>query len=318
MANESADNTVKVKGSVFTNSGFVFIFSVLISYPLVMLISLLNGIIPFEIQYVMSSVLPYLFQTTAIFLFVRWYKIKGIMAFKRPGIPSLLLMIPLIAFIYPFVLFLSALVSYLFPSGTLNLSDSSVNSIKNLGIVGAIVLLAVVPAVFEELLCRGFIYGIFRNRSFISALLVSSISFALLHRNVEQAVYTFLFGMVLCVVREMTGSVFPGMLAHMLFNGISVISMFRNDRVPDSNVYIEKATEITIAQNVDFGYFWFSHIHLFIISMLGLSLAVIMFMLLKKFNGFKGDLSADKTVPAVSVTYVIGWVLCVVLGFLLK
>jgi len=88
--------------------------------------------------------------------------------------------------------------------------------------------LAVIPAVCEELFFRGFLMNALKTRSFRwkSAWLWSSFLFAGFHVIVDQSLTlerfpaTFMLGMVLGWIRISTGSVIPGILMHVVSNGL--------------------------------------------------------------------------------------------------
>ncbi|HZT82943.1 MAG TPA: CPBP family intramembrane glutamic endopeptidase, partial [Gemmataceae bacterium] len=83
--------------------------------------------------------------------------------------------------------------------------------------------LAVLPAVCEELAFRGLILAGLRQRFRPwTAILLSSLLFALYHMNVFQLLPAFAFGVVLGLLAVRSGSVLPGMLLHLLHNGLLV------------------------------------------------------------------------------------------------
>jgi sodium transport system permease protein len=84
-------------------------------------------------------------------------------------------------------------------------------------------VLGVLPAVAEELAFRGFILsGLKRRFTPGAAVVFSSFLFALYHFNVFQLLPAFLLGLVLGTLALRTGSILPGMLFHMLHNGLLV------------------------------------------------------------------------------------------------
>ena len=79
------------------------------------------------------------------------------------------------------------------------------------------------PAVCEELAFRGFILSGLRRRFPVwTAILISSLLFAFYHLNAFQALPTFILGVVLGVLAVRSGSIFPGMLFHLLYNGMLI------------------------------------------------------------------------------------------------
>jgi sodium transport system permease protein len=86
-----------------------------------------------------------------------------------------------------------------------------------------LVVYVFLPALCEELAFRGFILSGLRRRFPVwTAILISSFLFALSHMNVFQALPTFILGVVLSVLTVYSGSVFPGMLFHLLYNGMLI------------------------------------------------------------------------------------------------
>jgi sodium transport system permease protein len=82
-------------------------------------------------------------------------------------------------------------------------------------------LLAVLPPVCEELLCRGFLLSSFRARfGDLQAILFSAILFGLLHLDVHRVPATAFAGLALGYIRLRTGSIVPAVLFHMTYNGI--------------------------------------------------------------------------------------------------
>jgi sodium transport system permease protein len=86
-----------------------------------------------------------------------------------------------------------------------------------------LVVFVLLPAVCEELAFRGFILSGLRRRFPVwTAILISSLLFAVYHLNAFQALPTFILGVVLGVLTVRSGSIFPGMLFHLLYNGMLI------------------------------------------------------------------------------------------------
>ncbi len=90
---------------------------------------------------------------------------------------------------------------------------------RNLGYPLAILLVAVSPAVCEEILWRGTFQGELsqRQRPLRTALVVAFF-FGLFHLSIERLIPTALAGFALAMVRERSGSIFPAMILHGLYN----------------------------------------------------------------------------------------------------
>lgn len=100
-----------------------------------------------------------------------------------------------------------------------------INSIGRLFI--ALLVLGVVPAICEELIFRGVIFGGLR-RSFgmWTSVLLSALMFALMHQSLVQLLYPFILGCVLAVVMEKTGNILYTILIHMFNNFATILLTF--------------------------------------------------------------------------------------------
>jgi sodium transport system permease protein len=84
-------------------------------------------------------------------------------------------------------------------------------------------VLAVAPALAEELAFRGFILsGLQSLRSNIKAIIISSILFGAAHTILQQSIVTFFVGCVLGFIAVQTKSLIPCMLYHLPHNGLSI------------------------------------------------------------------------------------------------
>jgi membrane protease YdiL (CAAX protease family) len=97
---------------------------------------------------------------------------------------------------------------------------------QELGLPGMIFLVAVLPAIVEELAFRGLLLhwlavAITPNK----ALILSSALFMALHFSILSAPYLFAVGMLLGFARLKTGSLYPSMLIHFLHN-LAVVVLF--------------------------------------------------------------------------------------------
>lgn len=122
-----------------------------------------------------------------------------------------------------------------------NIFDS-VNMIPDNGFWGNILLvfgLALVPAIFEELLFRKWILNISKKYGLLFAVIFSSLLFGLYHMNLNQAIFAFLIGILFGIIAIKTGSIKLTVLLHFLNNlyaciltileeGTVAYSMFNN------------------------------------------------------------------------------------------
>ena len=96
----------------------------------------------------------------------------------------------------------------------------------------AFLSLVLVAPIAEEILFRGYLYAKLRSfiknpifSIFISTLLVSAL-FAFLHGQWNVALTVFCLSAVSCLLREVTGTIYAGILLHILKNGIAFLMIY--------------------------------------------------------------------------------------------
>jgi hypothetical protein len=93
----------------------------------------------------------------------------------------------------------------------------------------AFITLIIIAPVFEEVLFRGYLYGKLRKAVPIwLAILIVSVVFAVVHGQWNVALDVFVLSIVLCILREMTGNIWAGILLHMCKNGLAFYFLFVN------------------------------------------------------------------------------------------
>lgn len=102
--------------------------------------------------------------------------------------------------------------------------SSYLPSLKGGLIIPALIVIAVLPAVFEEFLFRGIISrNASKSAGDIRAIFIVGFSFALFHGSPEQTVYQFITGCCFSFVAIRAGSILPSVLMHFLNNAIILI-----------------------------------------------------------------------------------------------
>lgn len=92
----------------------------------------------------------------------------------------------------------------------------------------ALLLFAVSPGICEELLWRGAFQGELEPRGRTTRTVITvGLFFGLFHMDAYRLMPTALMGVILAVVRHRTGSIFPCMLVHILYNGVALLAFFR-------------------------------------------------------------------------------------------
>ena len=89
-----------------------------------------------------------------------------------------------------------------------------------------LIILAVLPAICEELIFRGIIFSGLRQYGEIKAVFLSATLFMLIHSSVEQTVYPFFVGVVLALLMLKTNNIIYPIILHFLNNAIVVVANY--------------------------------------------------------------------------------------------
>ncbi|MEG2669727.1 MAG: type II CAAX endopeptidase family protein, partial [Oscillospiraceae bacterium] len=93
-------------------------------------------------------------------------------------------------------------------------------------LLSGIVVIALIPAVFEEFLMRGIVYGVMKKYSTFAAVVFTTVMFALLHANLSGLVGYVFLGFVLTIVLRRTGSIFATIIFHFVNNVTALVLEF--------------------------------------------------------------------------------------------
>jgi sodium transport system permease protein len=97
-------------------------------------------------------------------------------------------------------------------------------SLNKLQLAKALMFVAVLPGICEELLCRGFLLSSFRTRmGGMGAVVFTAVCFGFLHMDPYRLLSTIFLGVLLGLIVLRTGSIFPAMLAHATNNALSFL-----------------------------------------------------------------------------------------------
>ncbi len=90
----------------------------------------------------------------------------------------------------------------------------------------AVVVIAVIPAIFEEFLFRGIVYGSMAEINPKAAMIFSSAMFALLHADACNFIGYFLMGLVLAEIVSRTGSLATTIIFHLANNITALLFVY--------------------------------------------------------------------------------------------
>lgn len=100
--------------------------------------------------------------------------------------------------------------------------------------VVAYLALAVFAPFAEEVIFRGWLYGMLREKlsslpewaGIIISIIITSIMFGLVHMQWNVGVIVFALSVVACAMREITGTIYAGILTHIIWNTIAFFQLY--------------------------------------------------------------------------------------------
>jgi len=111
----------------------------------------------------------------------------------------------------------------------------------------AMLSLALVPAIVEELVFRGFLQKLFEHKFGAHlGIIYTSLIFALLHFNLLNLFPLFLLSYVISKIAFYTNSIYPGIIIHFLVNTTTILSKLFNSKFPNAKQDYQLSFEIVL------------------------------------------------------------------------
>ncbi|RYE43875.1 MAG: CPBP family intramembrane metalloprotease, partial [Sphingobacteriales bacterium] len=126
-----------------------------------------------------------------------------------------------------FTLVLNYSLDYIIQLLHLTFDDSSNGAVfassNILELLGNLLIAGLLTATFEEILYRGYMYGNLKSvTSKISAGIITSTVFGIMHFDFAYLPLLLVFSLLLCYLREKSQSIIPGIVVHTLYNSFIV------------------------------------------------------------------------------------------------
>ncbi|MGN0818023.1 MAG: lysostaphin resistance A-like protein [Candidatus Coproplasma sp.] len=125
--------------------------------------------------------------------------------------------------------------------------QSTLPTLSGGGIVGALIVIAVLPAVFEEVLFRGVLLkNAEEDAGSVGAILLCGLTFSLYHGSVEQTIYQFICGCLFALLAVRSGSVLPTVFIHFINNALIIICSVCGALDEAGNLIMSQAANVAI------------------------------------------------------------------------
>ncbi len=138
---------------------------------------------------------------------------------KKLNFSSLLIVIGIGFLIQPIASFFSIISQYIFPNDV----SQIMAAMTDIPLYIKILVIAVTPALFEELSMRGIVLKGYDNVNIHKGAIITGLFFGMMHMNGQQFLYAFILGVIFAYLVRVTGSIFSSMIIHFIVNGSNTI-----------------------------------------------------------------------------------------------
>lgn len=153
------------------------------------------------------------------------------------------LLIILLGFVcQPIMTFFSLITSFFFK----NEIGAFMTEIGSTPYILLLMLVAVLPAITEEVTIRGVVLSGYDNINKYKAALVTGLFFGMLHLDPQQFLYATVLGFILALVVRATKSIFATAIIHFLINGTSVTMQKLINIIFGKEYLMKQATEKSV------------------------------------------------------------------------
>ena len=204
---------------------FLGLFSTITTMDQLFFAEILQGTVGISLQGVISAacyMAPFILGGAMYYIFNKTTPTQPIRyGLKLPAVTPLLILAGLAVITASAYVnsWLCDLIGYEIPLELISPQDYS-----NPSVVIMYMTTALAPAFAEDFLFRGVIYGNLRPFGKTQAILISSVLFALMHQNIGQFFYTFVGGVAMALMYELTGNIWCSILYHMFNNELAVLT----------------------------------------------------------------------------------------------
>lgn len=184
------------------------------------ILSFIPGIKQLPILFIQVMIeIIFLVLPTIIYLIVTKSPVKKTLRLNWPGLPTVILSFLVGIFILPLVMFISSLAN-LFVTNDVPFVMEKIISSPTLALLAVI---ALTPAICEELPLRGVLLSGYDQIDIKRAILINGLFFGIIHLNLHQFSYAFVLGVIFAYIVRLTNSIFPSMIMHFTINGSTVL-----------------------------------------------------------------------------------------------
>jgi len=164
---------------------------------------------------------------TLFYMIGKGINIKETLRFNSPGLlPSFLIILISMPAFYA-ASSLNSIIAYILQFVGKASEDASIPIPQNAGeVFVSILVIAVAPAICEEILHRGLLLKAYESRGTMKAIVISSIMFGFFHFDITNLLGPILLGLLFGYYTVRTNSIFAGAIAHFMNNFLAILLQY--------------------------------------------------------------------------------------------
>ncbi len=307
------------------HASIFFCLLMLLELPLSVGMAVILQMLPADYHVLVSVLVTqgYFLVLAGIYMLIKRMNVKKELGFHGYKVSSFFLSLLVLLCATPMATWLN-LFSQLFSKNEVSNSIYELTQVLPVGL--AVLVIGCLPGFVEEFLYRGIIYRAFRTRSVLTGVIVSALTFGLMHMNFNQILYAVYLGILFAFVVEATGSLYSSMILHMLFNACNTAYLYILPKMYDflamydsqyANIDLQEMMNQTPAKKEIFsGLLFYTPL-----ALGGVFLSVLLIRQIAKLNGREltlryicGDKDEVRMTSPLNVPLVLGCLFCIVIA----
>ena len=223
-----------------SNTYFLIIILLQLFLPIHLIFKWFN-ITDAKLMLLISHVVTFIFPAI-IYLIITKQSAKDVLRLNRLYFKDALLIILLAFVCQPIMTFFSLISQFFFENEIGNFVTGIVDS----SYIILLLLIAVLPAITEEITIRGVVLSGYEDKNIYLSCAITGLLFGIMHLDPQQFLYAAVLGFVLALVVRITNSIFASELIHFLINGTSITLQKLLRLIPENTSVMEQATEVSL------------------------------------------------------------------------
>ena len=222
------------------NTYFLIIILLQLFLPIHLIFKWFN-ITDTKLMLLISHVVTFIFPAI-IYLIITKQSARDVLKLNKLYFKDALLIILLAFVCQPIMAFFSLVSQFFFENEIGNFVTGIVDS----PYIILLLLIAVLPAITEEITIRGVVLSGYEDKNIYLSCAITGLLFGIMHLDPQQFLYAAVLGFVLALVVRITNSIFASALIHFLINGTSITLQKLLSLIPENTSVMEQATEVSL------------------------------------------------------------------------